>query len=320
MMRKLFKASSLMALVLMALPCRAQLVNAIKAVVDEAVITLLDVERQTLQTADELRRQYRNDEALLRRKLDQSAEENLERLVDRKLVLKDFTAAGYSLPESLVDDLVRDRIKARFGDRATATKTLQAQGITYEKFRQQVRETFIIDALRAKHVSSEIIISPHKVEVYYAAHTNDFQVEEQVKLRLIQINKSDDPKAPVADELAREILSKIKEGAVFADLAKLYSQSYTKADGGDYPWTTRQGLRKEITEVAFRLKPGETSDVIDTPDACYLIQLQEVRPAHTKPLAEVRDDIERALRAEEQGRLEKQWVNRLRQKTFVRYF
>jgi hypothetical protein len=47
---------------------------------------------------------------------------------------------------------------------------------------------------------------------------------------------------------------------------------------------------------------------------------EQKRPAHVKPLSEVRDDIEATLRAQEQSRLEKQWIDGLKKKTFIRHF
>ena len=79
-------------------------------------------------------------------------------------------------------------------------------------------------------------------------------------------------------------------------------------------------LRKELADVAFSVKAGERSPIVETPDACYLMLVEEKRPAHVKPLGEVREQIERDLLSEERKRLEKQWTERLKKKTFVTYF
>jgi hypothetical protein len=79
-------------------------------------------------------------------------------------------------------------------------------------------------------------------------------------------------------------------------------------------------LNKDLTDAAFSLKPGETSGVIDLPGACYLLNVMEAHTAHVKPLSEVRDSIEKELRAAEQTRLQKQWIDSLKRKTFIAYF
>ena len=62
------------------------------------------------------------------------------------------------------------------------------------------------------------------------------------------------------------------------------------------------------------------SDPIDTPDAVYLMLVEDKMPAHAKPLADVLADIEKTLRVQQQSQLEKQWIDGLKKKTFVRYF
>jgi beta-lactamase regulating signal transducer with metallopeptidase domain len=62
---------------------------------------------------------------------------------DVDLIKHEFKTAGYSLPENVLDDLVQQTIKKEFGDRATLIKTLQDRGMSYEKFRQQIKERFI---------------------------------------------------------------------------------------------------------------------------------------------------------------------------------
>jgi parvulin-like peptidyl-prolyl isomerase len=116
--------------------------------------------------------------------------------------------------------------------------------------------------------------------------------------------------------LANEILAKIQKGESFHDLAVLHSQDAQRAAGGERDWIDRTTLNKDLTAAAFALKPGETSGVIDLPGACYLLNVMEARPAHVKPLSEVRDSIEKELRAGEQARLQNQWMAALKRKTF----
>jgi hypothetical protein len=59
---------------------------------------------------------------------------------------------------------------------------------------------------------------------------------------------------------------------------------------------------------------------LPSPNEFYLLQLDELQPAHTKPLSEVREQVEQTLLVQERTRLEKAWLSKLRKKTFVRYF
>jgi peptidyl-prolyl cis-trans isomerase SurA len=321
MLMKYFRFIAMLALLGgFGLPLRAELVDAMKAVVSQGVITYAQIEDFAAPAIQALQREYVGRPDLFRQKLDDAFNDGQEQLIERQLVLHVFDTEGYRLPESAVDELVQERIRERFGDRITLMKTLQAQGQTYEKFRREVRDQYIVSALRAKNISPDkIIISPYKVETYYLAHQDDFKMEDEVKLRMITLNKTsgDDTNTLV---LANEILSQIKGGATFQEMASVYSQDSQRSQGGDRGWVERSVLRKELADVAFALKPGQVSEVVDLPEACYLLLVEQARPAHIKPLSEVRDDVEMTLRTQMQKQLEQQWIEQLKKKTFIRLF
>lgn len=300
-------------------PLRAEMADGVKAVVNDKVITYSQVEDFTAPAAEALRRQYADSPELFQQKLNDALDDSLEQLVERQLILRSFDVDGYQMPDEVVDQQVQDRIRDRYGDRITFIKTLQAQGMTVEQFRQDVRDQYIISALNQKNVSSAITISPYKVENYYNTHTNDFRVEDEIKLRMIVLNKvsSDDTNTV---RRAAEILAEIKKGSSFSEMASIYSDGSQKSQGGDWGWVERSILRKDLAQAAFALKPGQVSDVIDTRDSVYLMLVEQIRPAHVKPLTEVQDEIENTLRTQEQARLKKQWIDGLKKKTFIRYF
>jgi parvulin-like peptidyl-prolyl isomerase len=301
------------------LPVRAELADGIKAIVNDTVITYAQVEEFTAPAEEVLRREYAAQPDVFQQKLAEALDNSLELLVERQLILHEFDTKYNKLPDSVVDELVQDRIREQFGDRVTAMKSLQAQGMTYAQFREEVRDQYIESELRRMNISRELVISPYKVETYYLAHQDDFKVEDEIKLRMIVLNKTspDDTNTPA---LAREILSQIKEGAAFSEMASVYSQGSQQKQGGDWGWVEHSVLRKELAEVAFTLKPGQVSDVIETPEACYLMLVEQSRPAHVRPLTEVRSDIEKNLRTQELARLQKQWIDSLKKNTFIRIF
>jgi len=298
----------------------AELANGVKVVVDEAAITYGEIESDAVMVAGELLRQYGRQPALYEQKVMEARSDSMERAVQQQLILHDFKTQGYSLPESIIDEVVQEEIKARFGDRATLTKTLQAQGVTYEKWRQQAKDRFIVRQLQAKNIYQDSVVSPNKIERYYLENKSDYKVEDQIKLRMIVLNKTSEQEAETARRLAEEILTKLKEGVPFSEMASIHSQGSQRAQGGDWGWVERSVLRKELADVAFSLKAGELSSVIDTPQAIYVMLVEDRRTAHSKPLNEVQAEIEKTLMTKEREKRQKQYVDRLRKKTFVRYF
>ena len=314
--RRHFAMAWLAGVLLAGLQANAQPANGIKAIVSDTIITYQQVEQSAAQAIDLLRRQYAGEPDVFNRKALETFNNALDQLVERQLILHDFKTAGYRLPESAIDEEIQQRIRDRFGDRKRLIKTLQAEGMTYEQFRGQEREQFIIRVLTFKNVSSELIVSPQKIQAYYDLHRQDFGVKDQVKVRTIVLNKNAAPDE--AKKRSEEILAKIKEGATFREMASVYSEGASK--NHEPEWVDLSVLKKEIGDAAAKLNPGETGGVIEAPEAFYLVQLEEKKPAHIKPLGEVRDEIEKNLLTGEQTRLRKQWVERLKVKTFVRYF
>lgn len=298
----------------------AELVNGIQAVVHDSIITVQEIQDMTEPYVDNLRLQYPDRPDLVEQKAEDQAKQNLEQLVERQLILHEFETAGYNLPESIIDQQLEDYIKSKYGDRVTLTKTLQQEGITFEKFREQYKDRFIVEEMRYKNVSKEIMISPHKIEVYYLDHKDDFKEEDQVKLRMIVLTNAPGADITQTRKLAEEIVQRLKDGAPFADMATIYSQGSQQKEHGDWGWIDKSVLRQELADVAFKLKPGENSGVIETPDAFYIMRVEDRHAAHVKDLSEVRDDIEKILLEKEHERLQQQWIDKLRKKTFIREF
>jgi parvulin-like peptidyl-prolyl isomerase len=304
---------------------RGDVINGINAIVENSIITYQEVEESLEGTRELLRSQFAGQPQVAAQKLQEARAEAMDELVKRQLILKDFEKQAkehnFKFPEALVDDAIADKIKRRYGDRATLMKTLQARGMSYETFRQQQKDLFIVQGLTVQKVAPEkILISPHKIEVYYEGHQGDFKLDDQVKLRMISLNKAPGSDGAAARKLASEILAKIEAGTPFAEMASVYSDGPLRAQGGDRGWVDRTYFKKEITDAAFSLKPGQHSNVLDLPEACYLLLVEEARVAHIRPLPDVKEEIEKNLKADERNRLEKKWIDRLRQKAFIRYF
>lgn len=318
------KAISIFALLLLgsAGGARAQseLANGIAVIVNDQVITFSDVRNHIGPAMELLREQYATRPQMMVQKMQETLKEGTEQLVERKLILNDFKVAGYNIPENVIEDSIQDRIRERFGDRNKLTRTLHAEGMTYEGFRRQVREQIIVEALRNKHVTSEILISPQKIENYYAQNREQFKVNDEVKVRMIVLNAAPGTDRVEIRSRAEQILLLARQGKSFGELAKQYSEGSQRQQGGDYGWRERSFFRKELADVAFSLKPGQVSPVIETPEAFYLMQVEEVRLARVRPVGEVRAEIEKLLLGKERTRLQQKYVDRLKKKSFVRYF
>jgi parvulin-like peptidyl-prolyl isomerase len=304
---------------------RAEMVSGVSIVVNDDVITYGEIAAQIEPRLDALSSLYANDPDRFQDEARRVRDQQMEELIERKLIVHEFTSSGYvtNVLEAFIDDQIKKDIQRDYyGDRSRLIKTLQAQGLTYEMFRRRERETFIVNYMVYQNVDAprKILISPLKIEEYYQQHPDDFKVGDQVKVRMIIIDQAPDAPAGDAKKTADEILAKINSGVPFAEMASVYSSGSMRSEGGERGWVDRSYFKPELATAAFSLKAGEHSGVIELPEACYIILVEDVRPAHIRTLTEVRSDIERTLKTEERTRLRDQWIERLKKKSFIQYY
>jgi len=81
---------------------------------------------------------------------------------------------------------------------------------------------------------------------------------------------------------ADEVLKRVRAGEDFAKLAKEFSTDPgSKEKGGDLGWFGRGAMVPEFEEAAFKLKPGEVSDLVQSKFGYHIIKLDE-RKTETK--------------------------------------
>jgi parvulin-like peptidyl-prolyl isomerase len=299
-----------------------QLVNGLAAIVNDKVITYADVDGAVPQS--ELEMAYLR---FGRRPMDLSMElsrlrsKALELLVERELIIHAFeNDEKYRVPEDYLEARFQERMREDFGDRAHMVKSLRERGVTVETYRRRLREKIIVDGMVAMRIDSSILISPYKIETYYQEHQDAFKLEDRVKARMIYLAYLETRDRPATRQLAEQIVAKLEMGTSFAELASEYSDGSQRREGGDLKWVERKTLREDLAEVVFQLKAGEHSKILEKPDGCYLLFAEKREPAHVRPLAEVRDEIEKVLKLQEQERLRKEWIDRLKDKSYIEIF
>ncbi|MBF8306076.1 MAG: PpiC-type peptidyl-prolyl cis-trans isomerase [Acidobacteria bacterium] len=168
-------------------------------------------------------------------------------------------------------------------------------------------ESILADAAH-KLIAQGIAVPQDQLLQLYQSRANQY---EEVRIRRILIrtetsilSQSSVPsRPPLASADARkkmeELRQQILDGADFAALAQTNSDDLASAAaGGDLGFVSYRSVIPPIAQAAAALNPGGVSEVIPTPFGMELIQVVEKR---TKPLEEVRPELEAILR---QGTLE----------------
>ncbi|MEY3275418.1 MAG: hypothetical protein RL153_683 [Verrucomicrobiota bacterium] len=296
------------------------LINGIMAQVNASVITMEDVYRRARRPMEQIARRARTQEEFNRESM-KVQRDILEQAIDRRLVLDDYEKGTRKYPETTIDGFIKDNIKREFGDRLTLTKMLRDSGRTFEAFRQEEREAFIVYVMNRSKVSGEIMISPRRIEQRYNASQERYRVGDRAKLRMIVVDASRHARGE-ARRIADAAMARIQKGEDFAKVAAEVSDDARTYKAGDRGWVDakEKTLRAELQSAVFKLDAGQTSDVIEFDGSCFILKVEERKPAQVRPLTEVRLEIERELKQEEAERLQKAWYGRLRKKAFIRYF
>ena len=158
-------------------------------------------------------------------------------------------------------------------------------------------------------------VSDADVQAYYNAHQDQYQVKDQVKVRhiLIAVPAGADAKTDAAAKAkAEDILKQIKSGGNFADLASKNSDDPgSKGQGGELGWLDRGKTVPEFDKVAFSLAPGQTSDLVKTQFGYHILQVEEKKTAHLRPLAELKPEIVPVLEQQRAGAAEQTFASTL---------
>ena len=158
-------------------------------------------------------------------------------------------------------------------------------------------------------------ITDAEVQAYYNAHQDQYQVKDQVKVRhiLIAVPPGADAKTDAAAKAkAEDILKQIKAGGNFAELAKKNSDDPgSKDQGGELGWLDRGKTVPEFDKTAFSLPAGQTSDVIKTQFGYHILQVEEKKTAHLRPLDEVKAEIVPVLEQQRVGAEEQTFASAL---------
>jgi peptidyl-prolyl cis-trans isomerase D len=164
------------------------------------------------------------------------------------------------------------------------------------------------EAMRAKAT-----VTGQQIERSYNDNIQQYSTPEQVRASHILIKSNGTPEEDAAaKKKAEDLLAQIKKGADFAELAKKNSQDEGSAvKGGDLDFFPRGQMVPEFDKVAFELEPGQVSDLVKSQFGYHIIKVTDRRPANTRPLAEVRGQIEDQLKSEQAATAAEQLANQV---------
>jgi len=224
--------------------------------------------------------------------------EIVNRLIDDELLvqqaLRDTTVkVTEQQVQSSVDAAMR-QMRGQFSSETEFRRQLQLAGLgTPEEYRrfvgEQVRRDLMkqqfIQRLRERQEIRSVPPTEEEIRAYYeSTRAQQPRRPATVSFRAVLVPPAPTPAAKaVARAEADSVLQLVRAGGDFATLARRFSDDPGSAEaGGDLGWFRRGRMVAQFEAVAFRLRPGQVSDPVETPFGFHIIQTERIEPAEIK--------------------------------------
>jgi peptidyl-prolyl cis-trans isomerase SurA len=343
-------------LILVAITCLSafaagQVVEEIVTRVNGRIITLSEFRRSKDQLKDDVKQQ---DPANADKLFEQREKDILRDLIDQQLLLEKGKDLDITGDTDLIKRLDQMRKDMKLETMEELEKAATAQGISYEDFKQNMRNQIITQKVIGEEVGSHLTIPKEEEQKFYDEHKSEMEQPESIRLSEILIapqkaaadkpvpNKPADGNAvdsgvaqnaktqddaakqaaeaaalSAADAKASDVLKQIRAGASFDDVAKKNSEGPSAAQGGDLGVFKRGTLAKELEDKTFAMKSGEVTDVIRTKQGYVILKVTDHQMAGIPPLKEIEPKIQDALYYEKLQPALRAYLTKLREEAYI---
>ena len=170
-------------------------------------------------------------------------------------------------------------------------------GLNESQLRRSIRERLMFRRYLDQVVFSRLVVTDAEVDAHLAAHPELREAKPAVRLSQIVVKTSEE-----AESIAREL----RRGLSFEEAALKYSLTPEREMGGDLGMVEQGGLPPQLDEVAFALRTGSVSKVVESEYGFHLLKVAERRDAQERPDVEIRREVERKLLREKRAEAQRQ--------------
>ena len=222
----------------------------------------------------------------------------LEDMIAYRLLVQEVKARKIVVPDADVDAQIA-RIRGQFQTDAQFQQALAMQKMTLEIVRDDARSEIGVEKLVESEIADKIAVKPEAITDFYQQNQDKFQQGARVKAShiLISVPQNADAAAKLqAKTKAEAVLKDLKAGKDFAAAAKETSQDPGSAvNGGDLGFFEQGQMVPPFEQAAFALKPGEMSELVESPFGFHIIKVADRQDGRVVPLEEAKPKIEQFL-------------------------
>jgi peptidyl-prolyl cis-trans isomerase C len=243
----------------------------------------------------------------------------LDELITYHMLAAESRAEKVAVTDAEIDAQIK-MIRDMFPTEEAYKQALALRDLTPERLRQQEKRGLEYQKLLNLQVESKVSVADKDVEAFYQQNIDKFKQGETVHASHIFVAV---PQGAPADQKnqarakAQQVLSELKSGGDFAALAKKYSDDATGPDGGDLGFFGKGDLPPDFEAVAWGLKPGTTSGIVELGAGFHIVKVFERRAPRTAPLVEVRDQVKAFLAQNQRQAIYQQFLDQVKSKTKI---
>ncbi len=309
------------ALTFMVSSARAVIVDRIVAIVNSHVITLSELEKK----ARPYLQQYIEDSMSPEEKAQMKQTiyaKILPQMIDDYLVQEEIKKLGITVSDAEVENAI-DNICANNGiTRHELKQKLEQEGTSFEKYKKQLATQIERARLIGSKVQSKVVITDEQVRAYLSSESGntDYGGPYYVLDHVCVVPEADTSSAKaVARKRAEEALKALKDGENFETVAHRYSSKVPLASDVRLGVFSLDEMSPSLRKAVEELKPGEVSDVIETPLGFQILKLVSISNSKQVDIdPAVMEETRQKLYNQEVNQRFQDWLNELRSKSTIR--
>jgi peptidyl-prolyl cis-trans isomerase SurA len=302
-------------------PNAGKTIEEIIARVNNEIITLTEFEKARQSAEEDAKQecQGRCTPEQLQTDIEEHKKNTLRDLIDQSLLVQRGKDMGISVKAEVIKQLDQIRVQNKLDSIDALERAVTSEGMNWEDFQSNIENHLLTQKVISQEVGSHINISDDEVQKYYEAHKTEFVRPEQVALREIQVRtqgKGAD-ELPALKKKAETALKRVQDGEDFGEIAKRYSDSSTKDQGGYLGMYKRGELAKELEDKVFAMKRNQLTDVLETKQGYLILQVLEHYDEGQQSLDKVRNEVMEKLYAERMEPALRAYLKTLREQSYV---
>jgi peptidyl-prolyl cis-trans isomerase SurA len=247
------------------------------------IVAIVNGECITRQELDEVLKVSKNQ--LQKQGIQPPANDVLEsQLLEREILSRVQLQLAGDIGMTISDTELEQALN-RIADQNKMTKeefssVLEREGISYDKFRDEIRKEMLLVRLKDREVIKKIKISEGEVDNFLHTQENSSGSADEYHLSHIMVKIPDQASVAKIEsrrQRAETALSKLKNGDDFAQVAAEFSDAADALQGGSLDWHPATQLPVKFTEILKSMKPGELTPIINSPSGFHILKLLERR-------------------------------------------